>query len=620
MISATFYYGLEWGKLQFKYDAAAVAAVKQIPGARWDGQGRVWKLPTHALPAMRALLPPVMNVTYLAESYTPPLVLFPPNVLQAFRPYQMQAACAMASYPGFILSFDLRVGKTVTALGAAAGLLTSGEVDGVVALYPASVEGEWVRQPKQWIGLEAFQLEGLKRLLDAELQPLRQKPYLLIGCSYELIGRRYEDILEVMEGRKFVLIADEAQNAKNRKSGRYEGVSALSKAPGCKFRWVLTGTAMRNRPADMWAIFDIAQPGSMGSFFQYAKRYCDARQGDFGWDYSGSSHEDELADRLTLVSHRVTRADAGVYLPPSERKTILCSMSKETAAAYRAQEQANAGAIKRALAAADPSAASMHVLKQLAAATSSAKVPAAVERIKFHCEERQVKALVFATFHDSLKSLWEVLEPDTGAEGPVGVPVYCAGGWMLPDKRRKIIEQWKVCKGPAVLLANTLSSGIGIDLSDADVLLFLELCWVPADFVQAEGRIQDIHQGKRKSPPLYEYLLCKGTVDADMGLALINKQNVINAVVGRDAESAGVVAALRESGAVDSSNLSLDREDPAAVERALEALQRRLLGLDEGDDETGARVALAAAVDDAFTEEPPDEGEEPGEAGSDADA
>jgi len=600
--AATFYYGLEWGKLQFKYDAAAVAAVKQIPGAKWDTHARVWKLPTHALPAMRALLPPVLNVTYLAEAYTPPPVLFPPNVLSAFRPYQMQAACAMASYPGFILSFDLRVGKTVTALGAAAGLLTSGAVDSVVALYPSSVEGEWIRQPKQWIGLDAVQLEGVKPFDGPVLVALRAQPYLLVGCSYELVGRRYEDLLKIMQGRKFILIADEAQNCKNKKSGRYEAASALARA--ARFRWALTGTAMRNRPADIWAIFDIVQPGSMGTFFQFAKRYCDSRQGDFGWDYSGSSHEDELADRLTMISHRVTRADAGQYLPPSERRTILCSMSKETAAAYRAQEQANAGAIKRALSAADPAAASVHVLKQLAATTSAAKIPTAVERIKFHCEERQVKALVFATFHESLKSLWEVLEPDTGADGPLSVPVYCAGGWMLPDKRRKLIDQWKACKGPAVLLANTLSSGIGIDLSDADVAIYLELCWVPADFVQSEGRIQDIHQGKRKSPPLYEYLLCKGTVDADMGLALINKQNVINAVVGRDAESAGVTAALRESGAVDSSGLTLDREDPEAVDKAMAALQRRLLGLDE--TEVDDRVALAADLDDAFTEDVPD--------------
>lgn len=892
MISGTFVYGLEWGTLRFPYSAPAVAAVKEIPGAKWDKVKRVWKLPTNAMPAMLTLLSPHMALQFVKEQINPPQANFPPKVLTAFRPYQLHGACALATYPGFILSFDLRTGKTITALGAASGLLMNHSIDAVLALYPSSVEGEWTRQPKQWVGLDMVALEGVKPFDAAAIEALRVKPYLLLGCSYELIGRRYKDILAIMNGRRFACIADEAQNAKNRKSGRFEALQAIATHPGALYRWATTGTSMRNRPADMWAIFEFIQPGSMGTFFQYAKRYCtppsapvwmgdysfkpigeiragdevigwargpapgrksvgardrdvlqrtrvigvhrheaeivevmmdsgrivyctpdhkwlsnasreiysdtprnveirkrfaagekiasigasvglasatvwniatgasykympakvgrtmmhvvdtdnhhaldvrlagwvagmydgeghgafisqssvanpdthaalgdaltrlgiehslrsdsastvggaqilggragffrflrmvqpirragwdrlllqgkfktpdkvvsikpagrsevvsletetgnyvvygygskncDAREGEHGWDYSGSSNEAELKSRFEMVSYTITRADAGVYLPPSERRTILCSMSKETAMLYRAQEQAHAVEIKRALSGGDNSA-SVGVLKKLAAATSAAKIPTAIERIKYHCEERRVKTLVFATFHESLKALWDVLEPDVGRL-PLDVPVFCAGGWQLPDKRRKVIEQWKQTPGPAVLLANTLSSGIGIDLSDADVAIYLELCWVPADFVQSEGRIQDIHQGKRTSPPLYEYLLTKGTVDADMGLALIRKQNVINAVVGRDRESSAMVTALKESGAVDSSNLSLDREDPRAVEAALEALQRRLLGLDSEDQEMGSRMALAAAVGDAFSD--PDDDADP---------
>lgn len=610
MISGTFQYGLEWGRLSFRYDPAAVAAVKQIPGARWDKVKRVWLLPTSAIPAMRNLLPRAINITYLPEPLVMPPVVFPPNIIERFRPYQLHGAAALATYPGFMLSFDLRTGKTITVLGAAAGLMTTGAIDSLVALCPSSVEGEWVRQPKQWIGLDAVVMEGIKPFTDAEVAELAAKPYLLLVCSYELVGRRYKDILRVVAGRKFAVVGDEIQNAKNRKSGRFEAVKALSRDPGCQRRWATTGTSMRNRPSDMWGIFDFIQPGCMGTFFQFAGRYADAREGEFGWDYSGSSNEGELAARLSMMTYRITRADAGQYLPPSERRTFLCTMSKEATAVYRAQEQANAGAIKRALTAADPSAAGVGVLKKLAAATSGAKMPTAIERIQHHCEERGVKALVFATFHESLKRLWDIIEPDIG-DGPLEVPAFCAGGWMLPDKRRKVIEAWKQTPGPAVLLANTLSSGIGIDLSDADVAIYLELCWVPADFIQSEGRIQDIHQGKRKSPPLYEYLLCKGTVDADMGLALINKQNVINAVVGHDAESGGVVSALRQSGAVDSSNLTLDREDPNAVDAALDALQRRLLDVDAGSDATSSvGLDLAAAVDAAFTEDVHDGGDE----------
>lgn len=601
MVQGTFRYGLEWGTLNFRYDPAAVAAVKLIPGRQWDKERKLWRLPMHAIPAMQLVLAGVMQLNLIRDPQPIPELLLPENVISALRPYQLQGVASLVTYPGFILSFDLRVGKTVTALGAAASMLTSRAIDSVLVLYPSSVQGEWVHQPKQWIGLDSIHLEGHTALTDAEVAELVAKPYLMVGCSYELLGKRYEDLIKVFGQRKFAVIADEGQNLKNRRSGRYAGGIALAKLPTCVRRWVLTGTPMRNRPADSWAVFDFVQPGSMGSFFDFAKRYCAAHEGEYGWVYTGTSNEEELAARLAACSYRVTRADAGVYLPQSERQTILCSMNKETARQYAALEQGNAAAIKRALASSEPAAVSVGVLKKLAAATAEAKIPTAVERIKHHCEERRVKTLVMATFHESLKSLWDVLEPESGKGGPLEVPVFVAGGWMLPDKRRKIIDTWKATPGPGVLLANTLSSGIGIDLSDADVCIFLELCWVPADFIQAEGRIQDIHQGKRKTPPLYEYLLTKATVDADMGLALINKQSVINAVVGKDRESGAMAEALRDSGVVNSSNLSLDREDPDAVNKALAALQRRLLGIDDGvgDD----NVALAAAVGEAFQEE-----------------
>lgn len=604
MIAGTFTYGPLWGTLRFKYDPAVIEAVKQIPGARWDKNRKVWQLPTNALPAIEVVLRPIMQLQLVREPWDPPRALFPVRVQAAFRPYQMHGACALASYPSFVLSFDLRTGKTVTALGAGAGLMMGNAVDSVLALYPSSVEGEWQKQAKQWADLNMVAMEGIKPFDAEALASLRMQPYLLLGCSYELLGRRYKDILTVMQGRKFVAIYDEAQHAKNKKSGRFEAVSAISRAPGAMYRWATTGTSMRNRPADMWAIFDMVQPDCMGSFFKYAQRYCDSHEGDYGWVYDGSSHEQELGDRFRMFSFTVTRADAGVYLPPSERTTILCSMDKATAAAYSVQERTHAVAIKKALSGGDPAGASVAVLKKLAAATSAAKIPEAVSRIRYHCEERGVKALVFATFHESLKALRDVLTPESG-KAPLSIPVFVAGGWKLPDARRKVIDEWKATPGPAVLLANTLSSGIGIDLSDADVAIFLELCWVPADFVQAEGRIQDIHQGKRKSPPLYEYLLCKGTVDADMGLALINKQNVINAVVGRDRESSAMTAALRESGAVDGSNLSLDREDPDAVDRALAALTARLLGTDDAapmDKEVSASE-LASALGEAFSDD-----------------
>jgi SNF2 family DNA or RNA helicase len=216
----------------------------------------------------------------------------------------------------------------------------------------------------------------------------------------------------------------------------------------------------------------------------------------------------------------------------------------------------------------------------LADLTSLSKLDKLIERVRYHLD-RGVKVLVFANYHETLNKAWDALEKQHKFKAdPMPQPVFVAGGWMMADKRKKEVERWKATPGPGVLLVNTISSGVGIDLADAEVAIGLEATWVPADFIQMESRIEDVHLGKRKTPPLYEYLLVRGTVDEDMVAKLINKLAAAEAIVGGDDQSRGVTKMLRESGVVDRNVLELASEDPEVVASALDSLRNRLLGLD----------------------------------------
>ena len=204
--------------------------------------------------------------------------------------------------------------------------------------------------------------------------------------------------------------------------------------------------------------------------------------------------------------------------------------------------------------------------------------------------------IAFTHFHEPLQRLDEAL-----VKAEILQNSFCAGGWIDPEKRRKVIAAWKAYPGPAVLLANTMSSGIGIDLSAAEVAIFLQLTWVPADFVQAEARIQDIHLGTRTMPPLYEYLIVDGTIDAAMGRVLLRKISVGESVVGRDAESAGVAAALTGSGLVADGDMPLTgsaRADPEIVRAVLESMRDRWFS--EGKPKADDREVLAAEIEQSW--------------------
>ncbi len=401
------------------------------------------------------------------------------------------------------------------------------------------------------------------------------------------------------------MIGDEVQMIKNRKAPRTISLLKLAHLPNCVNRWGLTGTPMRNRPRDMWAAFEFINRGSMGGYWSFAKRYAGAVEGAYGWEDDGSTNEAELALRLDTVSYRLTRAQVAGWLPKTDRKIMLCEMSASQRRVYAAKEKAFGGHIGQ-LAGADLDGPGAKALQELATQTVESKLTTAIERLQYHCDERRVKVLVFANFHESLTALWDRLEPgqvpgQPPPKMPLTAPTFCAGGWLLPDKRRKVIEQWKACPGPAVLLCNTIASGIGIDLSDAEGAIFLELSWVPADFRQAEDRVVDVHQGKRSVPPWFEYLLVKGTIDEDMAVALLKKVRNIEAVVGADAETGGMASTLRQGGVVERTKLGLTSADPAVIQEALDNFRARFLSDDE--EPVFSHAALAADLAEAFTDE-----------------
>lgn len=609
--------------LRFGYDPSIIERLKEIPGAKWHADAKRWSLPLDAWEAGAAAQFP-HEIEAVTRFAAPPLDA---HFTKALRDYQVAGANLLLSRPGFLLTMQMRTGKTPTAIAAAASAQAAGKVQTVVVIYPAGVAGEWERQLKKFSSIHLHRLSSYENLETKEIDALRAQPFLWVGCHYEILDQRYMDIHRLLQGRTFAVLADEIHGCKNRKAGRTKALRSLATAymgraefgtgedaatvtsGHCVYRWGITGTPMRNRPRDLFSIFDFIQPGAMGGYWTFAKRYCAAFKDTYGWNDAGESNEDELAARLKWNSYTVTRAQVAAHLPRSERQVIACDMRDAEARKYRKLEKALASQVASAISGSgDPdTGATRDALKALAMATSMSKIQTAVERLAYHVS-RGVKVLAFATYHETLSALDTALDTWNQAASDVGdttPPHFCAGGWMTPTKRQEVVKQWKACPGPAILLVNTLSSGVGIDLSDADGAVFLELAWVPADFLQAEDRIQDVHQGKRTTPPWYEYLLVRETIDEAMAAALLKKIRSIDKVVGGTVESGLVASTLRGADVVGAGNLGLPSTDAETVQATLLAVRDRWLsgsGDDAKKDDTAALLAeISSSFDDTET-------------------
>lgn len=626
-----------WVRLAFPFHKPTTAAIKELPGAKWGpfqgappgpwankpGLHKAWFIPVHS----HALLEKRLAIRTFWEP--PRRAEVPAVIADRLRPYQLEGAQRLVENRGFFLTFDMRVGKTPTAIAAAAAMLGAGQADLAVVMYPAQVGDSWAAQLKSWAFVDLVRLEGRTALLQSEINDLRAQSYLFLGCHYEILAEREEDIARLISGRRVIFVADEGHAFQNRTAGRSQTAGRLTRgvpwvrkgdipeeslpAEGVQVVawWHLTGTPMRNKPKNLFMGFDLTIPGSMGSFSRYATRYCDAKVDDLGhFTYKGESNMEELRERLSSVSMRKTRAEVAEWLPKSERSVILCEVPERQLEHYRKLEALHAPIIRRALDDAEVGFNDRRALEQLVQATSAAKLPKAIERIQFHAE-RGAKLVVFGHFKESVarlaEELFEVALPDF-AKGERAAPaVFDAGSYqgLSPQDRNEIIDRWRAHKGPAVLLANTLSSGIGIDLSDADVGLFLELEWVPADFRQAEDRLADVHLGKRTAAPILEYLLVPNTLDEDMALAVLGKVRSIEAVVGGDRETADLASTLRESGLVNADRLGLPSTDKETVKAALARLRDRLTGKAPASRPADLSATVAATVEAEWEDDEP---------------
>jgi len=155
-----------------------------------------------------------------------------------------------------------------------------------------------------------------------------------------------------------LVIADECRKVKNPKSQRAQQIfgfkgkvkKTIDKKQieidvdisplNAKRKLFLTGTPIVNRPIELWPIAHYLDPETFNSFWGYAKQFCNAIQGRYGWDLSGASHLDELQIKLrSSIMVRRLKKDVLTELPAKQRQVIVIP-SNECAGAVEAEQSA----------------------------------------------------------------------------------------------------------------------------------------------------------------------------------------------------------------------------------------------------------------------------------------
>ena len=126
----------------------------------------------------------------------------------------------------------------------------------------------------------------------------------------------------LLERRDKAVVLDESHYIKNYKAQRTKNVTEIGKNAAIKL--CLTGTPILNRPQELLSQLGfLDRLDDMGGFWHFAERYCNAQKTQWGWDFSGASHLEELNEKLRQHCYiRRNKADVLKELPPKQRTFV----------------------------------------------------------------------------------------------------------------------------------------------------------------------------------------------------------------------------------------------------------------------------------------------------------
>ena len=336
--------------------------------------------------------------------------------------------------------------------------------------------------------------------------------------SYDLVAR--EDC--GVTGHFNTLLCDESHYLKNRKAKRTLKVLKISK--NCKRVMLMTGTPATNRPIELFSQMHMIRPAFVKYSTHFAKRYCDGKMTDFGYDERGHSCDEELHWLLKKV-YMVRRLKRDVlHLPKKTRQKVVLAVDDCASTRLLQEGFKRWKAINQSLVHTTDSAIKQrknHERKRLVSEmfrqTAKAKTKAMQAWLKDFIDSDHT-FLFFAYHMDTLDAMESICS---------GKEYIRIDGKTNADKRQEYVQKFQN-GGAKIALLSIMAAGTGLTLTAAQTVVFGELYWVPGVMLQCEDRVHRISQQK---PVTIYHLLGKNTLDDHIYKQLIVKLKTLDTLV-----------------------------------------------------------------------------------------
>jgi SWI/SNF-related matrix-associated actin-dependent regulator 1 of chromatin subfamily A len=528
--------------------------VRRLPGRKRDPKGRFWTLPLdpQTVDKLRrwgwdlhpALIAYLQKNRESVNDLSRSSLVIPGLGMELFNFQKKGVEFVETKNGNALIADEMGLGKTAQSL---AWCQLHPRKRPVVIVCPACVKLNWGREADMWMKHPRVII-----LSGRTGEEIPGEPDLVI-VNYDILANETEEYEKITKGRNGepdlveiktrelpytgwidfirdlipkVVIGDEIHFVKNSKAKRTKAFRKLVKP--VRHKIFLSGTPITNRPVEFYNGIQMLAPQLFSNWWYYVHRYCDAKHSGFGLDTSGASNEEELHEKLiNSIMIRRLKAEVMKDLPPKLYSFLPMELTNR--GEYREaeknfiefiQRQKGAEAAERASNA--QTVAQIETLKQLAV---EGKMEAMLEWIQDVLENGE-KLIVFAVHRFVIDRLMKEF-------GNCAVKV---DGSVTGGKRQLAVDKFQNEPEKQLFVGQIEAAGVGITLTAAHHLAFIEYPWTPGVMSQATDRPHRIGQDK---PVNIYYLLAEGTIEEEIAKMLDEKKTVLDAVLDGKAPEKG---------------------------------------------------------------------------------
>lgn len=392
---------------------------------------------------------------------------------------------------------EMGVGKSASALWAADYLMSTKQIRKVLVLSPLStLERVWMQ--------DIFDVLMHRRAVVVHGSMEQRRKALALDKDFYILnhdGVALKEVCDLIVKRKDIdlIIVDEGSMFRNGSTTKWKALRDLLKRLDCGLWW-LTGTPTPNAPTDAWAQAKLVNPSRVPQFFGSFKRDTMMQVSQYKWAPRPGARD--LAFAALQPAIRFMKKDC-LDLPPVMTIQQQATLTKEQRDAFEEMKEtmvaeiALRGSVEMDISAVN-AADKLGKLRQILC--GAIKDPQTdtyftiphqprLDVLMQSIESADAKAIVIVPF----KGIIQQLEKEVSKTYSVGV----LNGDVSIAKRNQIITDFKTTDHPHVLLCHPKVMAHGLNLTEADTLIFYAPIYSNDEYQQVIERFNRAGQTRK---------------------------------------------------------------------------------------------------------------------------